>query len=922
MKKSTYAFWRHSFRLSIALIFVIAAAAEMLAAPGDLDPTFGTGKIRTLVGGGTDLGYAVARQSDGKLIVAGTSENQLWNNFSLVRYNTNGTLDTTFGSGGKILLSSINGGARAIAVFTESGATKIVAAGYTIISSQPLNSAFMIAKFNADGSPDTTFDSNGIVFTDFGSGNDYANAVAVQTDGRIIAAGFSGENAALVRYNTNGSLDTTFDADGKATTVGFSWISSIGLQSSKIVAVGYNGANAALARFNSNGSLDASFDGDGLVNLDGESGTTASSLAFLSTNADDNRIIVAGKNDFYNKVFLWSRDAANGAPDTTIGTNGRLTFNNNDDGSTASVRVRTSSGVADRILIAGSFGVMRLFLNGAVDTAFGSGGVADTALISNEAMLIQPSDNRIVVAGFTGSSGGDFATARLNANGTLDTTFSGDGKRAEDIGNRSLAFAAQSTLVQPDGKIVVAGDFAVARFNSDGTFDTTFDTDGKAQIYSPDPPNSNYITDAAMQADGKIVAVAYATSAGLDQPDEFLVYRFSADGSPDTSFSGDGAASVTIGNGSGARAHTVGIQSDGGIIVAGFAYVGSGGNFSADFAVARFLPTGALDTTFGTNGKAITPIGTGDDVINELAIQTDNRIVVVGTARVGSTGDFAVARYNPDGSLDTSFSFDGKLITPVGLNDDTANALTLHSGKIVVAGSAYMGGNYDFAVVRYNSDGMLDTTFDTDGKTTTPIGAGADTGNGLAVQADGKILVAGTSDNGTDTDFAVVRYNPDGSLDASLFASDFGSTVSPNNPLYGSGGKVTININGSDAANAIAIDSSNRAVIAGISNGLFGIVRLLGNADPTAATVSVGGRVTTQSGKGIRNISVTLTDASGTARSTITGAFGAYRFDDVPVGENYILSVSGKRFAFENPTQIVSVNEQLDDLNFVGKEHW
>ncbi len=91
---------------------------------------------------------------------------------------------------------------------------------------------------------------------------------------------------------------------------------------------------------------------------------------------------------------------------------------------------------------------------------------------------------------------------------------------------------------------------------------------------------------------------------------------------------------------------------------------------------------------------------------------------------------------------------------------------------------------------------------------------------------------------------------------------------------------------------------------------------------PTAALVSVGGRVTTASGKGIRNIRVTLSDQSGVMRSMLTGAFGAYQFDDVPVGETYILSVSGKRFVFANATQIISVVEQLDDLNFVGTEQW
>lgn len=879
-------------RISLVLIFGIAVIVQ--AAPGDLDTTFGgTGKIRTLVGGGADAGEAVVRQTDGKIIVAGTSENgSEWNNFSLVRYNANGTLDTTFGSGGKVLVSSINGGATAVAVFTENGVTKIVVAGYTVLGTNPspfpgnppsVDSAFMVAKFNADGTPDTTFDGNGIVFTDFGASRAYASAVAVQTDGKIIAAGRHASDAALARYNTNGSLDTTFDGDGKLTTGSLTGIYSIGIQSGKIVAAGGTyGVNAALVRFNSNGSLDTSFDGDGVAILDTDNGTTAYSLAFLSTSTEDQRIIVTGtdSNATSLEVMLWSRDAVNGAPDTTIGTNGKLTVNTNVvTGIGKSIKLRTSAGIPDRILIAGDFldgssGVVSLFMNGAVDTNFGSGGVARANFGTCEAMLVQPSDNRIVVAGFSPtSSNGDFATVRFNSNGTLDATFSGDGKRAEDLGNKSPFSGASSTLVQTDGKIVVAGDFAVTRFNPDGTFDSTFDNDGKTQISS-----LNSITGAAIQTDGKIVVSAFVKPNGLNSSNNFLVYRFNPDGSPDATFDGDGAAAIPIGNAP-AFTNAVGIQSDGGIIVAGFATAGSGASTNRDFAAARILPTGALDTAFGVSGKTTTPIGAGNDAVNALKIQPDDKIVVAGSSHNGSNDDFAVVRYNPDGSLDNSFSFDGKQTTQIGAGNDVGNAIAIQAGKIVVSGSAVVGGNNDFAVARYNDNGSLDTTFDTDGKATTAVGAGEDVGNALAIQTDGKILVAGSAFNGTNNDFAVVRYNADGSLDNS----------------YGNSGKVLVDVSngGSDNANGIALDSIGRAVVVGDSAGLFGVARILVDALTAfniEGLVSYGTTPAGQPTKYVAGVNLNATGASSVL--AVTDGTGNYQLSGLINGGNYTVTPS------------------------------
>ncbi len=183
------------------------------------------------------------------------------------------------------------------------------------------------------------------------------------------------------------------------------------------------------------------------------------------------------------------------------------------------------------------------------------------------------------------------------------------------------------------------------------------------------------------------------------------------------------------------------------------------------------LGAGDLDTSFNSTGKVTTDILSSDDGGNAMTIDSSGKILVAGLANNGSNYDFALARYNSDGSLDTTFGTGGKVTTGILSSDDLGYAITIDSnGKILVAGYAYNGSsNYDFALARYNSDGSLDTTFDTDGKVTTAIGSGTDLDNAITIDSNGKILVAGYAFNGSSNfDFALARYNPNGSLDTSF----------------------------------------------------------------------------------------------------------------------------------------------------------
>jgi uncharacterized delta-60 repeat protein len=175
---------------------------------------------------------------------------------------------------------------------------------------------------------------------------------------------------------------------------------------------------------------------------------------------------------------------------------------------------------------------------------------------------------------------------------------------------------------------------------------------------------------------------------------------------------------------------------------------------------------GDLDLSFGGGGKVTTAIGAANDYGNSVIQQADGKLVVAGYSCNGSNDDFALVRYNADGSLDTGFDGDGKVTTDWCEHDEGYSVIQQADGKLVVAGYSYNGSNYDFALVRYNADGSLDTGFDGDGKVTTDIGGSNDYGYSVIQQSDGKLVVAGTSYNGSNYDFALVRYNADGSLDA------------------------------------------------------------------------------------------------------------------------------------------------------------
>ena len=356
--------------------------------------------------------------------------------------------------------------------------------------------------------------------------------------------------------------------------------------------------------------------------------------------------------------------------------------------------------------------------------------------------------------------------ASAAADGALDTTFGTGGKVTTAVG---VADQGKAIAIQSNGKILVVGDdmadFEVVRYNTDGSLDTTFDTDGKVttDIGTSTTDTANAV---AIQSDGKII-VAGSSGGMAPNSGNFAVVRYNADGSLDTSFDNDGKVTTDIGTSTEDSGSAVAIQSDGKIIVAGTS--GS----STDFAAVRYNTDGSLDTSFDTDGKVTTDIGTSTtDTAKALVIQSDGKIVAVGT----SSNDFAVVRYTTTGTLDTTFDTDGKVTTDIGTSTtDTGSSAVIQSdGKIVVVGDNYS----DFVIVRYTTTGALDTTFDTDGKVTTDIGTSTyDAGTAVAIQGDSKIVVAGRSGAGGPPSFAVARYEVTATSPSSSSSSSSTSTT-------------------------------------------------------------------------------------------------------------------------------------------------
>ena len=403
-----------------------------------------------------------------------------------------GDLDTTFGTGGKVFTQFSPHGPQPAADIAAQPDGKIVVASGALATY--LEGGMNVARYNSDGTLDTTFGSGGKITTLRSPGQHNYNSVLIEPSGNILVAGSASRltgppdrwvfSLVIIRFNNRGEYAGGFEGVPSELTGGFQ-VNDIALTTgNKIVTIGMNGQNVYLFRHNPNGSLDTSFDGDGIVNFNMADATGVAAQA-------DGKVLVAGK------------------------------------------------------------------------------------------------------------IGNDWAVRRFNVDGAPDMTFDGDGIFNAPIGNGGSG--AKEMIVKPDGKILTVGSAvtseavtALVQLNSDGSFDNTFDGDGK--VYTV-VPSTNIGSDVELQRDGKIVA--FSTGSG----DVFGLSRYLPNGSLDNTFSGDGIATESVAIKPGAIA----LQRDGKIVASGNTMAG---NFGDSFAVARFHSTvpAIVPTKFDYDGDGKTDI--------------------------------------------------------------------------------------------------------------------------------------------------------------------------------------------------------------------------------------------------------------------------------------------------------------------------
>jgi uncharacterized delta-60 repeat protein len=381
----------------------------------------------------------------------------------------------------------------------------------------------------------------------------------------------------------------------------------------------------------------------------------------------------------------------------------------------------------------------------------------------------------------------------------LDTTFGNGGKIITDFStiynNDDYGYAVKQ---QVDGKLIVAGStyggFAIVRYNNTGDLDTAFGSGGK--VITPIGGLGATAFSIAIQTDGKIMAAGNNNNASSD----FALVRYNNNGTLDSSFGSGGKVTTPIGNDND-YIMSIAIQADGKIVAAGSSNSGSNYYANYDFALARYNMDGTLDLTFGVNGKSIIDFGADNDCGNSVLIQADKKIIVVGS----SQNDIALARYNVNGTLDATFGNSGKVRTHYQGSADWARSAELQTdGKILVAGMA-LSSYWDYLLMRYDTNGTLDNTFGDSGKVVTDFMGYNDEGHSVVIQNDGKIIVAGKSNDTSNIEFSLARYNYDGTLDST----------------FGYGGKITTSIDSWDydvSANSIIIQDDGKIVLGGWRN--------------------------------------------------------------------------------------------------------
>jgi uncharacterized delta-60 repeat protein len=410
-----------------------------------------------------------------------------------------------------------------------------------------------------------------------------------------------------------------------------------------------------------------------------------------------------------------------------------------------------------------------------LDPTFGTGGLASTGFSDADSAgrMVLLSNGKFLISGnFLNANNIDFAVARFNADGSIDTTFGNSGVASANFPSNQNDFVA-AIGVQSDGKIIAGGgtsngskfDIGIVRFDSAGILDPSFGTGGFTVTRIPGN-RDGFIFDLQVLPDDTIVATGPSGNAqGTDY--DFALAKYDANGNLDITFGNNGVTLTPLPGGKIDSANSVLVQPDQKILIGGTRDNGNIIENFADFALARYDSNGIIDPSFGNGGIVITdsPLSRAD-FINNTILQNDGKIIGVGTIQTGLPGEtfpprhgvISLVRYNPDGSLDYSFGDGGFVTTELpAIDDNTAWDVAIRSsGKIVIAASLISTSVSDFGMVEYNPDG---TFCDSSIRTVNFPTDKEDVGIGVAIQADGKVVISGRSRvSGGRIDFALARF--------------------------------------------------------------------------------------------------------------------------------------------------------------------
>lgn len=702
-------------------VLILLIGANLLygqVRPAYIDEAFYTG-----LGSGSDFQEAftdtMTVQPDGKILVSGfftRGVNGTGRRRSLARFDSQGKLDLSFRD-----LSNPSTTYGYFDVYLRPDG-KIYAAGYFNNYSGVSNPNIVL--LNADGTLNTSFTSP------FSAAN-RVHAIGIQSDGKIIAAGFFsdlGPDVSVVRLMSNGTVDASFSPFGITGAVA----SSLVVQpDGKIVlamnVIGVVGDHSEVVRLNSNGTRDNTFD----------SGIGGNDIISAIRRQSDGKYIVAGGFTQYNGVTRNSitRLNSDGTTDSSfnIGTGANLQISDlllQPDG---------------KVLICGRFSVFdgfaryriaRLNSNGSVDTSFNTD--AGSSHIPSIDRIALQGDGKIWVGGdinlYTGKV--FLGITRINSDGSVDgSLINNQGFRNVPI-NGSTVGTVASLDVQPDGRIIVGGRFVsyngtsigsnIARINPDGMLDATFVAGTGA---------NDHVNTVALQTDGRIIFAGSFTQYNGTVANR--IARINANGSLDTSF--------TVGSGPDGEVISIALQTDGKILIAGaFSTV----NGISRSRIARLNANGSVDTTFIPGSGA-------DGTVLKVVLQPDGQILIGGDFdNYNGVNRGEIARLNPNGTLDSAFG------SPTGV-DNFIRAVNLQSdGKILIGGAfTNYGGTSRVNLARLHANGTLDTSFEAPG-------ASAFTVFGIAIQSDAKIIAVGFNQCGGCRD--IDRFNPDGSHDTTF----------------------------------------------------------------------------------------------------------------------------------------------------------